>query len=64
MYNYICMKYVPFFLILFFIKLLFSVIEIIIVNNNVKTLKIIKKVIFALFVLEKNQIWKNVKSYL
>jgi len=58
------MKYVPFFLILFFIKLLFSVIEIIIVNNNVKTLKIIKKVIFALFVLEKNQIWKNVKSYL
>jgi len=30
----------------------------------VKTLKIIKKIIFALFILEKNQVWRNVKKLL
>ena len=29
-----------------------------------KTLKIIKKIIFALFILEKNQVWRNVKKLL
>ena len=36
-----------------FVKLLFNIIEI--NNSNVKTLKIIKKIIFALFVSEKNK---------
>jgi len=51
-YNHIHIKYVHIYLCipLSFVKLLFNIIE---NNNNVKTVKIIKKVIFALFVLGK-----------
>jgi len=47
------------YILLSFVKLLFNVIEII---SNVKMLKIMKRVIFILFILEKNQVWINVKN--
>jgi len=51
-YNHIHIKYIHIYscIPLSFVKLLFNVLE---NNNNVKTVKIIKKVIFALFVLGK-----------
>jgi len=61
MYNYIyIMKYVhTCSYIPLSLQNYFLVIEIIIIMWK---LKIIKRVIFILFVLEKNQIWRNVKK--